>query len=201
MNGRFLVIGTIVGALVLFVWQTLSNAALPWHEMTMREFGNNDAVVQTIRAAAPSNGMYWSKQGILAAVSMTPDLADRTSMAAMTPMLVRQAAIDLVMALLLALVLLRIPVRAGLAPAFTLGLAGLAAGIVAQGSDWNWYGFGVGYAIVNVVDLTIQFFLAGLVLSMLVRRLAPRTRTQEMAGVPAGGTYPGYGSGRGAAAR
>jgi hypothetical protein len=79
-NGRFLLAGTVVAGITLFVWQTISNAALPWHMATMREFANNDVVVQMVRANAPENGVYVSNQGILAAVSLTPTLIDKTTL-------------------------------------------------------------------------------------------------------------------------
>ena len=93
MNGRFLLTGTAAAALTLFAWQTVSNTAIPWHNATMRAFQNNDAAVRAIRAQTPENGVYFAPQGVLAAVSFTPDLADKTR--AMGVMLVRQLLIDL----------------------------------------------------------------------------------------------------------
>jgi hypothetical protein len=37
-------------------------------------------------------------------------------------------------------------------------------------SGWNWYGFAASYAIVNVIDLAIQFALAGVVIAWLYKR-------------------------------
>ena len=47
------------------------------------------------------------------------------------------------------------PVRTGM----MLATAGLAAGVALELSNWNWYGFGAGYAIVNIVDVCIQCFI------------------------------------------
>lgn len=169
MRGKYLLYGTLAGGLTLFVWQTISNVAIPWHEATMKEFSNNDAVVQAVHAGAPANGVYYSPQGILAAVSFTPDMADKTK-APMSANLVKQAVIDLVAALLLCLLVARIGVGRKRDAASTLALAALAAGIIKEMSDWNWYGFSASYSLVNLIDLTIQFALAGIVIAWLYKR-------------------------------
>jgi hypothetical protein len=46
-------------------------------------------------------------------------------------------------------------------------------------SDWNWYGFSASYAIVNEIDLTIQFALAGIVIAWLYKH---ETRGETAAG-------------------
>jgi hypothetical protein len=176
MRGKYLLYGTLAAGLTLFVWQTISNVALPWHEATIKEFTNNDAVVQAVRAGAPENGMYYSHQGIIAAVSFTPDMADK-SKAPMTANLVKQVVIDLVAGLLLCLVVARTGVGRKRDTALTLALAGLAAGIIEEMSDWNWYGFSASYTIVNFIDLAIQFALAGIVIAWFYKR--------EMQGAPA----------------
>lgn len=171
MHNRFLLIGTVVTAIVIMVWQTLSNAVIPWHMATMREFTNNDAVVQAIRASAPENGVYFSPQGVLASVAMTPDLVDKSTL--IGPMLGKQFVINLVVAFLLALLVLRLRPTTAVGTATGLATAGLAAAVLTQLSNWNWYGFALPWSLVNVADHTIQFFLAGLVLAALLKRFAP----------------------------
>src|SRR2546423_13028687 len=78
MRGKYLLYGTLAAGLTFFVWQTISNVAIPWHTATMSEFQNSAAAVQAIKAAAPTNGVYFANQGILAAVAFTPDMADKT---------------------------------------------------------------------------------------------------------------------------
>jgi len=168
MRGKYLVLGTLGAGVTLFAWQTISNVALPFHEATMKPFADSAAVVQAIRASAPENGVYFSSQGVLAAVSFTPDLADKTK--AMGPMMAKQFVLDLVVALLLCLLVARIGVGRKRDTAITLGLAGLAAAMTKELSDWNWYGFAADYAIVNTIDLAISFALAGVVIAWIYRR-------------------------------
>jgi hypothetical protein len=168
MRGKYLLYGTLAAAATLFVWQTISNVAIPWHEATVKEFTNNDAAVQAIHVVAPENGVYVAPQGVVAAVSFRPDLADKTK--SMGPNMAKQLVIDLIAAVLLCVVVARTGVRRKRDMALTLGLAGLAAGIIKEMSDWNWYGFSASYAIVNEIDLAIQFALAGLVIAWLYKR-------------------------------
>jgi len=200
MNGRVLALAVLVGTIAIFAWQTISNAALPWHMMTMQRFANNDSLVRQIRAAAPTNGMYYSDQGVLASVAMTPDFRDKRSLP-MTPMLAKQVAIDVVMAIALLLVVLRMPSSSPLAAGLTLGAAGFAAGVALELSDWNWYGFGAAYAIVNAIDVTIQCFIGGFATSLFLKRFGARVVTEERVGVPTGRGYSAPSSGNPTGAR
>jgi hypothetical protein len=168
MRGKSRVYGTLAAGITLFVWQTISNVAIPWHAATVKAFTDNTAAVQAIHVVAPTNGVYASPEGILAAVSFTPDMADKTK--SMGPNMLKQIVIDLLASLLLCVVIERIGVARKRDVALTLGLAGLAAGIIKEMSDWNWYGFAASYAIVNEIDLTIQFALAGIVIAWIYKR-------------------------------
>lgn len=187
MRARFLLVGTLVCAIVLFVWQSLANTLIPWHEANMREFRDADAFVRTLRASAPENGVYWAEQGVLAAIRMTPDLADQSSDEAMMPLLVRQLALDVVIALLLCMLVLRVSAATPLGIASTLALAGFTTSLLTELSNWNWYGFTAGWSLVNVADHTIGFFLAGLTLGALLETkwLRPRGTTAEAPGARA----------------
>ena len=192
MNSRFLLVGTIVGAVALFAWQSFSNAVLPWHMATMTEFRNDSAAVQAVRAAAPENGVYRSPRGVIAAVSMRPDFGDRS--VEMPAMLGRQFLLDLAAAFVLCLVLMRLPAASATTTGVTLGLAALAISGIQSLSDTIWYGFTFAYSAVNVIDYAINGLVAGLVLGAL----ANRARARESGGVKA---PAGAGMGMGSMAR
>ena len=67
--------------------------------------------------------MYTAPQGIIAAVSFTPDVADKTK--AMGPNMAKQMVIDLVAALLICILVARIGVGRKRDTALTLALAGV----------------------------------------------------------------------------
>jgi hypothetical protein len=168
MRGKSRFYGTLAAGIALFVWQTISNVAIPWHAATVKAFTDNAAAVQAIHVVAPTNGVYAAPEGLLAVVSFTPDMADKSK--SMGPNMLKQIVIDLFAAFLLCLVIERIGVGRKRDAALTLALAGLAAGIIKEMSDWNWYGFSASYAIVNEIDLTIQFALAGVVIAWIYKR-------------------------------
>src|ERR1051325_4632025 len=181
MKSRTLLWCTVVGAIALFAWQSISNAALPFHRMTMKDFADTTvASAKTIRAMAPVNGMYGSNYGVLAAVSITPDMKDQTTM--LGPMLGKQVLIDLVSVFFLCLVAARLRVQDPMAVATTAAFAALAASCCKELADANWYGFTYPYALVNIIDITIGFFIAGWVVGALARRLG----RSDGVSVPAG---------------
>ena len=190
MNTRFLLVGTIVGAIALFAWQTVSNAALPWHMATMRTFESDSVSAQALRAAMPENGVWLSTRGVVAAVSMRADMADKS--VEMGGMLARQLALDLVVALVLCLVVTRLPAASATTTGVTLAMTALAVAGILAFSDWIWYGFTFPYAAVNVIDMGINGLVGGMVLGAL------RNRSMRAAGVAAPG---GVGVGMGEPAR
>lgn len=192
MRGRTLLVGTLVTALSLFVWQSLSNAVIPWHTLAMKTFANDSAAVRSIHAAAPANGLYFSPRGVLMVTAFTPDLADKS--AAMGTPLARQLVLDVVAAFILALVVARLVAPAPLATGTRLGLVGLSAGLIACMSNWNWYGYPVPFEVVNTIDLAINLFIAGALLAWFARRGATATAPATNAGVRAESGFPPLGS-------
>lgn len=171
MKTKFLVVGAIVAGITLFVWGFVTHAALPLSERALTEFKDAQAVVQVIRANAPQNGVYFAKQGIFAAVSFLPDVSDKTQN--ITPNLIREFVIDVLAGLFLGLVLL------GTRGSTVMGRVGLlvAAALAAVASQslpaWNWYGFSLEYTTMEVIDLVGGWFLAGLVLAGLMKKMVP----------------------------
>ena len=78
---------------------------------------------------------------------------------------------DLIVALLLAIVLLSVRSTTVLGRATVTARMGLAAGIAIHVAHWNWYGFSPAYTMVNLLDVAIGWFLAGLVLGALMKKM------------------------------
>jgi hypothetical protein len=93
--------------------------------------------------------------------------------ASMTAMMLRQLAIDLAGAWMLCLIAVRLRSREPLGIAAGGAYVALAVAVVKELADWNWYGFSFSYAVVNVIDLAIAFFLTGWVIGLLMKRFAP----------------------------
>src|SRR2546425_12118399 len=56
--GKQLVLGSVLGAIVLFVWSAIAWMLIPWPGDPLRTFTNEDAVTQAISANAPRSGNY-----------------------------------------------------------------------------------------------------------------------------------------------
>lgn len=188
MNAKLLVLGTLSGALTLFVWETVSNTVIPWHGSTMRSFTDSNAVVQAIKANAPTNGVYVEMRGIVAAVSFTPDMKDKSALLGL--MLGRQFVLDLAVAFVLLLAMLRLPRASNRQYAFGTAAVALAVSASILVSNWNWYGFGAAWTIVNTLDRTIGYGLMGFALGAAVNKWSGRSRTDEWGGVKAPGGLP-----------
>lgn len=188
MRTRILLLGTIVGTLVLFAWQAVSNAAIPWYQRQLKTFKDPAAAVSTIRAQAPENGIYTESRGVFAIVSFTPDMHDQSR--DMGPMLGRQALLDVVVAFALCLLIERLPAYGTATTAATLGLAAGMVTLTVVGSQMIWYGVPTLWTLVSIVDQTIAFALAGASIRAMWRRTQRAEGLGEGPGVRAQGGLP-----------
>lgn len=188
MKPAHVVFTTLIGAVTLFGWESLSNTALPWHQSTYRAFADSSRVVETIRSIAPTNGMYVDTRGVVAAVSFAPDARDKSALLGL--MLSRQFGLDVVIALVIMLAMRLFPRATTLQYALGAGCCALAVSLAVFASDWNWYGFGAGWAMVNTVDRVLGFTLVGLTMGGLFNRWSDRVRTDEWGGVKAPSGLP-----------
>lgn len=173
MNARAIGISTVVGTIAMFAWQSVSQMVIPWHRATMQEVSDTTArAVPAIRQLAKGNGVYFSRYGALIAVRTAPDNSSQMSMAAMVPMLAKQAGIDLVVVTALCFFVGFLIDRSPLGVAMAMALAGFAMITVQELAMANWYGFTYSWAAVNIADQTISFFLTGLVVGALMQRLS-----------------------------
>lgn len=188
MNARLFAVTLVAGALTLFAWETVSNAALPWHRMTMRTFPDSSAAVHAIRAHAPENGLYVDDRGVVAAVSFLPDMSSKASL--LGPMMGRQVALDLLVAAVFLLAMARLPRASTMQYAGVFAVAAFAISASTAVSNWNWWGYPAAWTLVQVVDRTIGFALMGLVMGWLANRESARPITDEWGGVRAQGGLP-----------
>ncbi len=171
MNPKYLLLSALLGGLVLFVWGAVYHAVIGIDSHTMKEFRDSDAVSGFVRGHADGNGMYYTKDGVLAAISVTGGVSDKSQ--DMGPALGKQFVINVVIAGLLAWLLTFTGIRTPLCTAGLFGLAGVAAGISAWISAWVWYNHSMAFALAAVADLAVGFLLAGLVIGWVRGKLAP----------------------------
>ena len=56
--GKQLALGSILGAVILFVWSAIAWMLIPWPGQPLRKFTDEDAVLSAIKANAPRSGIY-----------------------------------------------------------------------------------------------------------------------------------------------
>lgn len=172
MNVRAIAISAAVGTIAMFAWQSVSQTVIPWHMATMQEISDTTArAIPVVRQLAKANGVYFSKYGVLMAVRIAPDKSDQTSTAAMGPMLAKQVAVDLIVVVALCFVVGLLADRTPLGVAKAIALTGFAMIAVQELAMSTWYGFSAAWAFVNIIDQTISFFITGLIIGALLRRL------------------------------
>jgi len=169
MPRRFMIAGTLTGGVLLSVLNWLTAALLP---PRFKQFRDPGAVVEAIRSNVSGNDIYTAPQGLFMAVSLRPSSAAGPQN--FGARVVRQFTTEFVVAFGVSLLLLLTSIRSPLSAAAFLGLAGLIAGIETHFPNWNWSGFPTSYLLAGVGYLTANWFLVGLALGTLRRKLIPR---------------------------
>jgi hypothetical protein len=186
---RSLVLGTILGGLVAFLWSSVSWEVIGWHEKTLTTFQNEDDVSAVIASHITQSGTYLLPAGPSQAgmTSEQKKAAQNVQMQKMqkgpvmfaairrdgfgsfTRGLVAQVLIQMAGALLLTWLLLQTSGLSYTRRVAFLAVAGLAASVVADLPNWNWWGVSGAYTAVNLIDYTITWLLAGLVIAKVAK--------------------------------
>jgi hypothetical protein len=186
---KSLVLGAILGGLTAFLWSFISWDLLPWHEKQLRSFQNEDEVSAVIASHAPESGNYLlptgppqkgmnsdqkkAAQEIRAQKMQKGPLVfaaiRKEGFGSFPKVLLTQLLCQMFAALLLTWMLLQ---SSGLSYARRvafLAVAGLAASVIADLPNWNWWGFSGAYTAVNLADSALTWLVAGLVIAKVAR--------------------------------
>ena len=156
----------------MFIWGTLSWTLLPWHNAVANKFTDEDSVSQLLKQNATDAGVYYlpfseedHQPGKAAAfINVLPNGYDMDMGKLMgTAMFGQLVAAFLVLLLLRSTTGLTYWCRV-----FFVTLVGLIIGFASHFPYWNWFGFSTSYVVVAVVDSTIAWFLAGLIMAKFV---------------------------------
>jgi hypothetical protein len=185
---KSLVLGTVLGGLVAFVWSTVSWEVLGWHEKTLVKFQNDDEVSAVIASHATEDGTYIlpsapSTEGMSAEQKKNVQAAliqkmqkgpimiaavRRGGFGSFSRGLIVQV-LSLLAAFLLTWLLLQTSgLSYGRRVAF-LAVVGLSASVIVDLPNWNWWGFSGAYTAVNLADCTITWLVAGLVIAKVAK--------------------------------
>jgi hypothetical protein len=168
MNARYIVVGTVGAAVVLFVWSSVTHMGLR-PESSVKTFADEGAVNDVIRANGSGNGLYINKAGVVTVVHMDPNVPN--TFQNMGPMLAGEFVSDLVVGLLLALGFGLIGIMSARNGASAGIVFGLAAAAHTYASESVWYGFPWLFSILNSIEIVVGWMLAGAVLGVLAAKM------------------------------
>ena len=186
---KSLILGTILGGLMAFVWSSVSWELIGWHEKTMLGFQNEDDVAVVISSHATQDGTY-ILPSVPPTAGMTPEQKKSALAAVMQKMqtgpimvaavrrggfgsysqgLLVQLLSLMAAALLLTWLLLQTSGLSYARRVSFLAIVGLAASVIVDLPNWNWWGFSAAYTAVNLADSTLTWLVAGLVIAKVAK--------------------------------
>lgn len=178
-----LILATLTGAIVAFLWGFVSWELLSWHKMDT--FKNDSAVAATLAENTPAHGLYvlprHTDKGpnadaitngpFVYAVIRPGKLHQPWSMT--TPM-IGSFCIQLAGAFIVSLAIFRIRASRYISRTSVGSAMGLFAGITVTLPTWNWFELPTTHALAQTLDPFIAWTLAGLVISSIIK--PPKTR-------------------------
>lgn len=181
--GKALIKGTLLGAIILFIWTALSWMVLPWHCNTLKKYTDEKSVAAIIKTNTTESGIYvlphmcdstMSKEEHMQASAKGPLVfsvirRDGYNFSSPKPY-IGAFVIYLVGAFFVTYLLLQTRDSTYLNRVWFVTVFGIAAGILAVFPNWNWWGFSLDYTLVGFLDFVIGWFLAGLALAAVTKR-------------------------------
>jgi hypothetical protein len=186
---KSLVLGTILGGLVAFLWSSISWEVLTWHEKPILSFQNDEEVSKMIRSHTTESGMYIvpgapsmetmskeqkkaaqaevfekMKKGPIMFAAVRRDGFDSYTRGLIIQLLSLMAA-----AFLLTWLALQTSGLSYGKKVIFLAVVGLAAGVITELPNWNWWGFSGTYTLVMIADATLTWLFAGLVIAKVAK--------------------------------
>jgi hypothetical protein len=192
---KSLILGTILGGLMAFVWSSISWELIGWHEKTMVAFHNEDEVSAVIASHAGQDGTF-ILPSMPSTAGMTPEQKKTARDAVMQKMqagpvivaavrrggfgsygrgLIIQLLSLMAAAFLLTWLLLQTSGLSYARRVAFLAVVGLAASVIVDLPNWNWWGFSGAYTAVNLADATLTWLVAGLVIAIVAKPAKPAT--------------------------
>ncbi len=199
--GKKLLAG-VLGGLAFFLWSFVAHDVLPMGKAGIKEIPNEQAVLDSMKANMPENGLY-----LLPGLGV-PEGATRAQQAAAmgarmhkvetgpSGLLVYHPSLQFsfgkalivelgtnILQILLAVMLLSQTSLVSFAARWRfITLAGILAAISTNISYWKWYGFPGSYTVAYVCTVAMGFVFAGLIAAAIVKPGAAASTTAKAAG-------------------
>jgi|ERR1051326_2640495 hypothetical protein len=185
-----LALGSLLGAIILFLWSAVAWMLIPWPGEPLRSFTNEDAVVQAIKANAQRSGVYLLPNEVKRTAGMSneqyqrlsQDAADRMShgplifasvrlepFGSMLRPLVFGFVTQLLEALLATFLLLQTSALSYGRRVTFLIVIGIIIFVGGHLDEWNWWSFSNAYIAMQAGAIVIGWILASFVMAAVVR--------------------------------
>jgi len=186
---KSLLLGAILGGLTAFIWSSISWELLGWHEKPILAFQNDDEVssvilthttqsgVYILPGAAPVEGMSAEQKkaaqsALMAKMQKGPIMfaaIRRDSFGSYPRGLIIQLLCLMAAAFLLTWMLLQTSGLSYAGKVIFLAVAGLAASVIVDLPNWNWWGFSGSFTLINLADSTLTWMFAGFVIAKVAK--------------------------------
>lgn len=191
MDNRFLKCA-LVGGVIIFAWGIISWMLFPWHQQSLKQFKNENAVYNAIKDNAPESGIYilpnmyvyrsgMSQGDLNRQVSVQHQMMEKGPV--MFASVSREGVggmryIPFVTALLIGIVgagiitwmLFQTKLTMFRDKVIFVTVAGLLVAILGSLPSWNWWGFSAAYTLGCMADVIIGWFFAGIAISRLSKK-------------------------------
>lgn len=187
---KAIVKGSVVGALVAFVWCCFSWMVLPWHERTVNEFDNEEYVSWALKENTKKHGLYvypscqadkaqtkeeqkaaWTdyKEKVQKGPYVFASINPKGHCFNMLWNLVEMFIAFLIASGIISYLLLKSHFTSYFGRVFFVTLIALIAGILVNSINWIWWYFPTDFTLINMIDLVVTWFLAGLAMAPVVK--------------------------------
>jgi hypothetical protein len=192
MSVKKIALATVLGALVVFVWNAISWQLLPWHRATISTFKDENNVIEVLKENSDGNGVYLvpnppgqqgqdRKQEALGRMIRGPVafVSFQQEGVKFGVLFAKEIIRTLLAALLITLLLTKTTGLTTLGGAVFVATIALVSSILVHLQGWTHFYFSSEYTAVMVIDLTLAWFLAGLVMSRILwgKKAAPDIRS------------------------
>ncbi len=188
-----LIVPALLAAIAVFIWTAISWMAIGWHEVDMKGI-TDTSLAQQMQTSMTEPGIYiypgYSETGEELSMEEWNELRKAGPMVhfmvydpagaewSMGTSMIKSFIINFISAFLAAVLLMMTLAQnpSFMRRAVFVMMLGLFGGFVVHFMNWNWWNVPFGFTIVNVIDLCVTWFIAGLVLAW---RIKPEMNTQS----------------------
>lgn len=182
----------VLGGLAFFAWSSFAHVAVGWGETGFQEIPNEQAVLSTLKANLPGDGLYGFPGTGLPNPTHAQRMADMQkkaeqhysgpvgilvyhpsqSLGLNIGQLLRELGTNILQVLLAIFLLAQTDLTSFAARWRFVTVVGVLAAISTNISYWNFYGFPGNYTVAYMCILAMGFVFAGLVVAIMVKPTA-----------------------------